>query len=171
MRLTVMVISPSTQETSCNCWMRTLGSSLESNQELAGGLLVPLEVADSREVIAAGSSLDFHLRLCDCAKLQPRNPAPNRSQLCHEPQSASVIRFGVFEVDLTAGEVRKAHRQKLAGQPSSPPALRKASGSFIQRAKFSPALWPDNASSTTIGAQKSVNRLRKYWATPGKPHS
>jgi len=44
---------------------RTLAHAQNSFKNLVGGLLVPLEVADSREVIAAGSSLGIHLRLCD----------------------------------------------------------------------------------------------------------
>jgi hypothetical protein len=34
------------------------------------------------------------------------------------PSQPQVVKFGVFEVDLQSGEVRKAGiRQKLAGQP------------------------------------------------------
>jgi len=60
-----MVISLSTQKNIVQLLVRTLAHPWNPIKNLAGGLLVPLEVADSREVIAAGSSLDIHLRLCD----------------------------------------------------------------------------------------------------------
>jgi len=70
----------------------------------------------------------------------------------------------VFEVDLTAGEVRKAGmRQKLAGQPFQVlQALLERPREVITREDLRQRLWPDNAFvDYELALKKAVNRLRE----------
>ncbi len=70
----------------------------------------------------------------------------------------------MFEVDLTAGEVRKAGmRQKLAGQPFQVlQALLERPREVITREDLRQRLWPDNAFvDYELALKKAVNRLRE----------
>lgn len=100
-----------------------------------------------------------------CAKLQPRNPrTQSEPAIATSPSPPQVIRFGVFEVDLTAGEVRKAGmRQKLAGQPFQVlQALLERPREVITREDLRQRLWPDNAFvDYELALKKAVNRLRE----------
>ena len=100
-----------------------------------------------------------------CAKLQPRNPrTQSEPAIAASPSPPQVIRFGVFEVDLTAGEVRKAGmRQKLAGQPFQVlQALLERPREVITREDLRQRLWPDNAFvDYELALKKAVNRLRE----------
>jgi TolB-like protein/DNA-binding winged helix-turn-helix (wHTH) protein/Tfp pilus assembly protein PilF len=100
-----------------------------------------------------------------CVKLRPRNPRTQREPaIVTRPSSPQVIRFGVFEVDLTAGEVRKAGmRQKLAGQPFQVlQALLERPQEVITREDLRQRLWPDSAFvDHELALKKAVNRLRE----------
>lgn len=74
------------------------------------------------------------------------------------------MRFGVFEVDLDAGEVRKAGlRQKLVGQPFQVlQALLEHPGEIVTREDLRQRLWPDNTFvDYELALKKAVNRLRE----------
>jgi hypothetical protein len=62
------------------------------------------------------------------------------------PSQHQVIKFGIFEVDLAAGEVRKAGvRQKLAGQPFQVlQALLERPQEIVTREELRERLWPGN---------------------------
>src|SRR6267143_491356 len=80
------------------------------------------------------------------------------------PNQPSVIRFGVFEVDLQAGEVRKAGlRQKLAGQPFQ--VLQVLLGrpqEIVTREELRERIWPGNTFvDYELALKKAVNRLRE----------
>src|SRR5215469_18840870 len=74
-----------------------------------------------------------------------------------------VIRFGLFEVDLAAGEIRKAGmRQKLAGQSFLVlKALLERPQEVVTRDELRARLWPDNTFvDYELGLKKAINRLR-----------
>jgi TolB-like protein/DNA-binding winged helix-turn-helix (wHTH) protein len=80
------------------------------------------------------------------------------------PNNPDVVRFGVFEVDLTAGEVRKAGmRQKLVGQPFQVlQVLLEHPGALVTREELRERLWPGNTFvDYELALKKAVNRLRE----------
>src|SRR6516225_4625442 len=79
------------------------------------------------------------------------------------PDRTQVIRFGLFEVDLAAGEIRKAGmRQKLAGQSFLVlKALLERPQEVVTRDELRARLWPDNTFvDYELGLKKAINRLR-----------
>ena len=93
------------------------------------------------------------------------SPQLARSQpITTSPSPPRVVRFGVFEVDLTAGEVRKAGmRQKLTGQPFQVlQALLERPQEIVTREELRQRLWPDNTFvDYELALKKAVNRLRE----------
>src|SRR5690242_16609134 len=88
----------------------------------------------------------------------------SESAIDTSPSPPQVIRFGVFEVDLTAGEVRKAGmRQKVTGQPFQVlQALLERPQEIITREELRQRLWPDNTFvDYELALKKAVNRLRE----------
>ena len=80
------------------------------------------------------------------------------------PSSPRVVRFGVFEVDLEAGEVRKAGlRQKLSGQPFQLlQALLERPGEVVTRDALRQRIWPENTFvDYELALKKAVNRVRE----------
>src|SRR6266576_6164298 len=80
------------------------------------------------------------------------------------PSQSRVLKFGVFEVNLQAGEVRKAGmRQKLAGQPFQVlQALLEHPQEIVTREELRELIWPDNAFvDYELALKKAVNRLRE----------
>lgn len=93
------------------------------------------------------------------------------------PTSSSppgLIRFGVFEVDLTSGEVRKSgQRVKLAGQPFEVlQALLERPGEIVRREELRQRLWPQNTFvDHELAIKKAVNRLREVLSDSAEsPH-
>src|ERR1700730_18800947 len=80
------------------------------------------------------------------------------------PSQPRVVKFGVFEVDLLAGELRKAGmRQKLAGQPFQVlQALLESPQEIVTREELRQRLWPGNTFiDHELALKKAVNRLRE----------
>ena len=80
------------------------------------------------------------------------------------PNHRQVVKFGVFEVDLQAGEVRKAGmRQKLTGQPFQVlQALLERPQEIVTREELRDRLWPGNTFvDYELGLKKAINRLRE----------
>jgi TolB-like protein/DNA-binding winged helix-turn-helix (wHTH) protein len=80
------------------------------------------------------------------------------------PNQPNVVRFGVFEVDLQAGELRKAGlRQKLAGQPFQVlQVLLEHPQEIVTREKLRQHIWPGNTFiDYELALKKDVNRLRE----------
>jgi len=80
------------------------------------------------------------------------------------PSQHQVIKFGVFEVDLAAGEVRKAGmRQKVSGQPFQVlQALLERPREIVTRDELRERLWPGNTFvDYELALKKAVNRLRE----------
>jgi TolB-like protein/DNA-binding winged helix-turn-helix (wHTH) protein/Tfp pilus assembly protein PilF len=80
------------------------------------------------------------------------------------PSHRRVIKFGVFEVDLQAGEIRKAGvRQKLAGQPFQVlQVLLEHPQEVVTREELRQRLWPGNTFvDYELALKKAVNRLRE----------
>jgi TolB-like protein/DNA-binding winged helix-turn-helix (wHTH) protein len=80
------------------------------------------------------------------------------------PSQPRVVKFGVFEVDLQAGEVRKAGmRQKLTGQPFQVlQALLERPHEIVTREELRERLWPGNTFvDYDLALKKAVNRLRE----------
>jgi len=73
-------------------------------------------------------------------------------------------RFGIFEVDLQASEVRKGGmRQKLAGQPFQVlQALLEHPQEIVTREELRERLWPGNTFvDYELALKKAINRLRE----------
>ena len=80
------------------------------------------------------------------------------------PSQPRVVKFGVFEVDLKSGELRKAGmRQKLAGQPFQIlQALLEHPQEIVTREQLRQCLWPDSRYvDYELALKKAVNRLRE----------
>jgi TolB-like protein/DNA-binding winged helix-turn-helix (wHTH) protein len=80
------------------------------------------------------------------------------------PSQPRVVKFGVFEVDLQAGEVRKAGmKQKLAGQPFQVlQALLERPREIVGREELRERIWPGNTFvDYDLALKKAVNRLRE----------
>lgn len=80
------------------------------------------------------------------------------------PGPPCLVKFGLFEVDLQSGEVRKAGmRQKLAGQPVKVlQALLERPHEIVTRDELRHRLWPDNTFvDYELALKKAVNRLRE----------
>jgi len=80
------------------------------------------------------------------------------------PSKPSLLRFGTFEVDLKAGELRKAGmKQKLAGQPFQVlQALLDRPGEVVTREQLRDLLWPNHTFvDYHLALKKAVNRLRE----------
>src|SRR6202171_820050 len=80
------------------------------------------------------------------------------------PSQPRVVKFGVFEVDLLAGEVRKAGiRQKVAGQPFQVlQTLLEHPQEIVTREELRQRLWPENTFvDYELALKKAVNRLRE----------
>jgi len=80
------------------------------------------------------------------------------------PNQPQVVKFGIFEVDLQAGEVRKAGmRQKLAGQPFQVlQALLEHPQEIVTREELRERLWPGNTFvDYELALKKAINRLRE----------
>ena len=82
----------------------------------------------------------------------------------HPPISKPcVLRFGIFEVDLKACELRKAGvKQKLPGQPFQVlRALLERPGQVVTREEFRELIWPANTFvDYDLALKKAINRLR-----------
>jgi DNA-binding winged helix-turn-helix (wHTH) protein len=80
------------------------------------------------------------------------------------PNQSHVVKFGIVEVDLAAGEVRKAGmRQELAGQPFQVlQTLLEHPQEVVTREELRERLWPDNTFvDYELTLKKAVNRLRE----------
>ena len=80
------------------------------------------------------------------------------------PNQPQVIRFGTFEVDLQAGEVRKSGlRQKLAGQHFQVlQVLLERPQEIVTREELRERLWPGNTFvDYELALRKAVNHLRE----------
>ena len=80
------------------------------------------------------------------------------------PNQPNVVRFAVFEVDLQAGELRKAGlRQKLAGQPFQVlQVLLERPQEIVTREELRERIWPGNTFvDYELALKKAVNRLRE----------
>lgn len=80
------------------------------------------------------------------------------------PSQVKLLRFGIFEVDLQSGEVRKAGmRQKLAPQPFQVlQALLERPREIVTREELRGRLWPGNTSvDYDLALKKAVNRVRE----------
>ena len=74
-----------------------------------------------------------------------------------------VVKFGVFEVDLEAGELRKSGvRQKLAGQPFQIlQLLLEHPQQIVTREQLKQRIWPNEIVDYDLGLKKAVNRIRE----------
>lgn len=90
------------------------------------------------------------------------------------PNQPHVVKFVVFEVDLTAGEVRKAGmEQKLAGQPFQVlQALLERPQEIVTREELRERIWPGNILvDYELALKKPVNRLREVLGdSADRPH-
>lgn len=79
------------------------------------------------------------------------------------PLQRHVIKFGVFEVDLAAGEIRKSGmKQKLGAQPFQLlQALLERPEQIVTREELRERLWPGNTFvDYDLALKKAVNRVR-----------
>ena len=79
------------------------------------------------------------------------------------PRQSRVVKFGVFEANLDAGELRKSGvRQKLTGQPFQVlQLLLEHPQEVVTREQLQRHLWPDNVIvDYDLALKKAVNRIR-----------
>src|SRR6266849_11207679 len=84
--------------------------------------------------------------------------------MAREVQSPAILRFGVFEVDVRAGEVRRQGvRIKLQEQPFQVlTQLLKRPGEVVTREELRAQLWPsDTFVDFDNGLNTSINKLRE----------
>ncbi len=77
--------------------------------------------------------------------------------------SSRLVRFGTFEVDLQAGELRKSGvRLKLTGQPLQVlTILLERAGEVVTREELQKRLWPDTFVDVDHNLNTAVNRIRE----------
>jgi DNA-binding winged helix-turn-helix (wHTH) protein len=77
--------------------------------------------------------------------------------------TSAVVRFGVFEVDLRAGELRKnGSKRKLAGQPFHVLAiLLERPGEVVTREELQKRLWPDTFVDVDHNLNTAINKIRE----------
>src|SRR5437764_353879 len=88
----------------------------------------------------------------------------SESDIPTSPSAPRVVRFGVFEVDLNTGELRKAGlRQKLTGQPFQVlQALLEHPQEVVSREDLRQRLWPDNTFvDYELALKKAISHLRE----------
>src|SRR5947208_12526748 len=81
-----------------------------------------------------------------------------------EPATTSaVVRFGVFEVDLRAGELRKhGAKLKLTGQPFQVlTILLQQPGEVVTREELHKRLWPDTFVDVDHNLNTAINKIRE----------
>jgi Tol biopolymer transport system component/DNA-binding winged helix-turn-helix (wHTH) protein len=78
-------------------------------------------------------------------------------------QSRQPIRFGVFEVDIRAGEIRKGGlKLKLTGQPFQVLAiLLEQPGSVVTREELQKRLWPETFVDVDHNLNTAINKIRE----------
>src|SRR5713101_9219227 len=76
---------------------------------------------------------------------------------------AQVVRFATFEVDLQAGEVRKAGlKLKFGGQPFQVLAiLLEQPGAIVTREELQKRLWPDTFVDVDHNLNTAINKIRE----------
>src|SRR5690242_517400 len=80
------------------------------------------------------------------------------------PSPPRVLRFGVFELDLKTGELRKCGvRQRLVGQPFEVlRALLEDPKQIVTREELRRRLWPEHTFvNYDLALKKAINRIRK----------
>jgi DNA-binding winged helix-turn-helix (wHTH) protein len=78
------------------------------------------------------------------------------------PPQSRLVRFGVFEVDLRTGELRKAGvKLKFSGQPFQVLSiLLERPGDVITREELQKRLWPDTFVDTERNLNTAINKIR-----------
>jgi len=81
--------------------------------------------------------------------------------------SSELFRFGTFEVDLRAGELRKnGVRLKLTGQPFQVLAiLLERAGEVVTREELQKNLWPDTFVEVEHNLNSAINKIERPWGT------
>ena len=80
------------------------------------------------------------------------------------PTQSNILKFGVFEVDLVSGELRKSGmRQNLSGQPFEALRILLAHPQeIVSREELQKHLWPDNTLvDYDLAIKRVMNRLRE----------
>jgi DNA-binding winged helix-turn-helix (wHTH) protein len=77
--------------------------------------------------------------------------------------SAELVRFATFEVDLCSGEVRKGGvKLKLSGQPFQVLAiLLERAGEVVTREELQKRLWPDTFVDVDHNLNSAINKIRQ----------
>jgi len=78
-------------------------------------------------------------------------------------RSPRLVRFGTFEVDLTARELRKSGvKLKLTGQPFQVLAiLLERPGEVVTREELQKRLWPDTFVDVDHNLNTAINKIRE----------
>ncbi len=78
-------------------------------------------------------------------------------------QRIPLIRFGIFEADLEAGELRRSGRKiRLPEQPFQVPAiLLERPGRVVTREELQKRLWPDTIVEVDHSLNTAINKIRE----------
>lgn len=89
--------------------------------------------------------------------------APEATLVGEAVYSPRLVRFGVFEVDLRAGELRKAGvKLKLSGQPFQVLSiLLQCPGAVVTRDELHKRLWPDTFVDVDHNLNTAINKIRE----------
>src|SRR6516164_2576561 len=89
------------------------------------------------------------------------------------PRPSRILKFGVFEIDLEAGELRRSGmRQKLAAQPFGVlRALVERPQQLVTREELQQRIWPkDTFVDYELALKKAVSRIREVLGdSPNNP--
>ena len=87
--------------------------------------------------------------------------------------SPRLVRFETFEVDLRAGELRKAGaRVKLPGQPFQVLAiLLESPGEVVTREELQKRLWPDTFVDVDHNLNTAINKIREVLGDSAENHA
>jgi Tol biopolymer transport system component/DNA-binding winged helix-turn-helix (wHTH) protein len=127
------------------------------DKNLVGGLLVPSQVVDFNSVLSEGS-------ICGSIPVVSSVSFGWSRPMATVPIQPQVVKFGVFEVDLHAGEVRKSGmKQRIAGQPFQVlQVLLERPQEIVTREELRLRIWPENTFvDYELALKKAVNRLRE----------
>jgi Tol biopolymer transport system component/DNA-binding winged helix-turn-helix (wHTH) protein len=112
-------------------------------------VILKTTVEDASRILDHNSVLDWrHLR---------------RTSVEEAVHSPRLVRFGTFEVDLPAGEVRKSGvKLKLTGQPFQVLAiLLERPGEVVTREQLQKRLWPDTFVDVDHNLNTAINKIRE----------
>src|SRR5713101_6023798 len=137
------------------------GRSIESQWEVERKSAAnPLEVMELEDRIGRWNTLDASLFKCHSVLDWRHLRRTSVKEAVHSPR---LVRFGTFEVDLQAAELRKGGlKLKLTGQPFQVLAIMlERPGEVVTREELQKRLWPDTFVDVDHNLNTAINKMRE----------